>query len=127
MFMIGGREQICEEFEPSATLMESYLCTMSEGVRDDVLITQIMAQIQLDNPGFDYKSELAGWWMAMTGRRELGGCSYFGTCKRKSGASGHRSGTGTKGDVHICFEVLKDLPGYLEILSNWKSEKGNGK
>ena len=60
MFMIGGREQICEEFEPSAALMESYLCTMLEGVRDDALISQIMAQIQLDNPGFDYKSELAG-------------------------------------------------------------------
>jgi hypothetical protein len=59
-FMVGGHEKICEQFEPSAILMESYLCTMLKGARDDALITQIMAQIQLDNSGFDCKYELAG-------------------------------------------------------------------
>ena len=133
-FMIGGREQICKEFEPSAALMESYLCTMLEGVRDDALITQIMAQIQLDSPGFDYKSELAG---VMDGYdRKRGARRLFLlwhmqtrilTVKKALRMSGHRSGTGTKGDVHIRFEVLKDLPGYLEILSNWKSARVQGK
>ena len=130
-FMIGERARICDNFTPSPILMESYLCTMLEGVQDDVSISHIMGQIQIDNPGFDYQVELSG---VMDGfDRKKGSRRLFLlwhmqtrilTVKKALRALGSGKSAGAKGDIHIRFEVLKDLPGYLDILTNWKASQG---
>jgi hypothetical protein len=59
-FMIGDGETICKNFEPTAKLIEPYLCTMLEGIKARVTLTEILEKIQIDNEGFDYLTELSG-------------------------------------------------------------------
>ena len=49
------------------------------------------------------------------------------TVKKALQTLGSCNSAGAKGDIPIRFEVLKDLPGYLEILNNWKAAQGLGK
>jgi hypothetical protein len=130
-FMIGERTRICDNFTPAPILMESYLCTMLEGVQDDVSISHIMGQIQFDNPGFDYQGELSGvmdGFDRKKGSRRLFLLWHMQTrilsVKKALRALGSGKSAGGKSDMHIRFEVLKDLPGYLDILTNWKASQG---
>ena len=58
--MIGDGESICKNFEPAAMLIEPHLCTMLEGIKFGTTLKDLMKQIQLDNEGFDYSTELSG-------------------------------------------------------------------
>ena len=130
-FMIGEGEQICKNFEPAAMLIEPYLCTMLEGIRAGVLLTEILEQIQIDNDGFDYLTELSGvldGYDRSKGARRIFLIWHRQTRVLMVKSAVRTSGLGNSGsrqDCHIRFEVMKDLPGFLEIINNWKAAGGN--
>ena len=130
-FMIGDGEAICKNFEPATMLIEPYLCTMLEGIKLGTTLKELMEQIQRDNEGFDYSTELSG---VLDGYDKSKGARRIFliwhrqlrvlTVKGAVRASG-LGNSGSRQDCHIRFEVMKDLPGFLEIISNWKAARGN--
>jgi hypothetical protein len=104
---------------------------MLEGIRAGVLLTEILEQIQIDNDGFDYLTELSGvldGYDRSKGARRIFLIWHRQTRVLMVKSAVRTSGLGNSGsrqDCHIRFEVMKDLPGFLEIINNWKAAGGN--